>query len=152
MPNAIELLKQDHDKVRDLLKALTDTSNGAEKKREDLLAKIHEELEIHTRLEEEIFYPAFRKANTKEHGELYHEALEEHHIVEDLVIPDVSDADTGSDEFAGRAKVLRELVEHHAEDEEEEMFPMARKALSKDELEELGQRMEARKKELQQSA
>ena len=152
MPNAIDLLKQDHDKVRGLLKKLTDSSNGAEKTRENLLEQIQNELKIHTQLEEEIFYPAFRDAKGTDHGELYYEALEEHHIVEDLVIPDVGDADTGSDEFAGRAKVLRELVEHHAEDEEEEMFAKARKAFSKDELEDLGKRMETRKQELQKGA
>lgn len=150
MPNAIELLKQDHDNVRALLKELTDTPNNAHTKREELLGKIRSELEIHTRLEEEIFYPTFRQANGSEHGELYHESMEEHHLVEDMVIPDVGSADLGTDEFAGRAKVLRELVEHHAEDEEEEMFPMARKAMTEDELEELGEKMQARKQELQQ--
>lgn len=151
MPNAIELLKQDHDNVRALLKELTDAPNNAHAKREELLEKIRSELKIHTKLEEEIFYPAFRHADSRsEHSELYHESMEEHHLVEDTVIPDVGDADVGSDEFAGRAKVLRELVEHHAEDEEEEMFPMARKAMTEDELEELGEKMQARKQELQQ--
>ena len=151
MANAIELLTQDHDNVRALLKELTDTPNNAHKKREELLGKIRKELEVHTKLEEEIFYPAFRHADGRsEHSELYHEAMEEHHLVEDMVIPDVGSADVGSDEFAGRAKVLRELVEHHAEDEEEEMFPMARKAMTESELEELGEKMQARKQELQQ--
>ncbi|MEX2615497.1 MAG: hemerythrin domain-containing protein [Alphaproteobacteria bacterium] len=151
MPNAIELLEEDHDKVRGLLKKLTDSDNGDQKERDELLKKIRNELHIHTRLEEEIFYPAFREADEKAHGELYHESMEEHHIVEDMVIPDTEDADRKSAEFSGCAKVLRELVEHHAKDEEEEMFPKAKKALTKKQLEELGSRMESRKKELQDS-
>lgn len=126
MPDAIEMLEKDHQKVRSLLKRLTEAGNGAEKTREKLFAEIKQELTVHTQIEEEIFYPAFRKANEKEHGELYYEAVEEHHIVDEKVFPDVESADTGTDEFAGRAKVLRELVEHHAEDEETEMFPKAR--------------------------
>lgn len=149
MPNAIDLLKQDHDTVRDLLNELTDTTNGATTNRPKLLSRIKEELAIHTKLEEEIFYPAFKKANEKKNGPLFYEALEEHRIVEEMVIPDTEKADAGTDEFAGRAKVLKELVEHHAQDEEEEMFPAAREMLSNGELEELGNRMEARKKELQ---
>lgn len=150
MPNAIELLKQDHDNVRKLLKELADTTNRAGKKRRELLSKIQKELEIHTQIEEEIFYSAFRKADEKKHGELYYEALEEHRIVEKMVVPDAQNAEVGSDEFGACAKVLKELVEHHAKDEEEEMFPMAQEALSVAQLEELGKRMEARKKELQQ--
>ena len=147
--NAIEMLKQDHAKVKKLLKQLTESDDSEEKKAK-LLKQIHQELEIHTRLEEDIFYPAFRDAKVKEGEELYHESLEEHHIVEDTVIPDVEKVSPGSGEFAGRAKVLRELVEHHASDEEEEMFPKAKKALSKEELEDLGKRMEVRRKELKQ--
>ncbi|MEX0922431.1 MAG: hemerythrin domain-containing protein [Rhodovibrionaceae bacterium] len=149
MPNAIELLEQDHSAVRKLLKDLTETTNRAEKTRQELLSKIKNELQIHTQIEEEIFYPAFRNADRKKHGELYHEAMEEHRIVEKMVVPDTEGSKVKSDEFAGRAKVLKELVEHHAKDEEEEMFPMARKVLSAKQLEELGARMAARKKELQ---
>ena len=152
MPNAIDLLKKDHDKVRKLLKQLTDSSNRAEVKRSQLLSEIQNELEIHTLLEEEIFYPEFRKADPKAHAELYYESLEEHRIVEEMVLPDVEGSDTGSEEFAGRAKVLREPIEHHAEDEEEEMFPKAREVFSDEQLEELGERMAARKKELMQEA
>ncbi len=149
MPNALDLLKQDHDKVRKLLAQLTDTTNQAEKTRQDLLAKIKQEMKIHTQLEEEIFYPAFKEADGQAHAQLYYEALEEHHIVEDVVIEDVEGSQTRSDAFAGRARVLREQIEHHASEEEKDIFAKARDVFSKDELEELGRRMEARKKELQ---
>jgi hypothetical protein len=64
-----------------------------------------------------------------------------------LYVPDLEKTDPGSVEFGGRAKVLKELVDHHA-DEEEELFRTARKLFSKDELKELGERMQQRKEEL----
>lgn len=146
--NAIELLKQDHKAVRNLFDKLTDTTKRATKQRQELLEKITQELQIHTKLEEEIFYPAFRKAGGSDHEKMFFEAQEEHRAVEKLVLPDLQKTNTDHDSFGGRAKVLKELVEHHAEEEEEEMFPEAKKTLSDDELMELGARMEARKKEL----
>ncbi|WP_104202738.1 hemerythrin domain-containing protein [Billgrantia saliphila] len=146
--NALDLLKEDHDKVRDLLEQLVNTTERAEKKRPDLLAKIEKEMQVHTQIEEEIFYPAFKKASGKENDKMYYEAHEEHRAVEDLVLPDLKKTDPGGTQFSGRAKVLKELIEHHAEEEEEEMFPQARKTMSERELEELGEKMQARKKEL----
>ena len=146
--SAIDLLKSDHDTVRKLLDQLTNTTNRAVKSRGELLEKIAEELRIHTRIEEEIFYPAFMAAGGRQHNKLNYEAREEHRAVEELVMPDLEATDTGTDEFAGRAKVLKELVEHHADEEESSMFPMARKALSKSDLERLGTQMQERKREL----
>lgn len=146
--NALELLKDDHDKVRDLLSQLVNTTERAQKKRPDLLARIEKELKVHTQIEEEIFYPAFKKASGKENDKMYYEAHEEHRAVEDLVMPDLKKTDPGGTEFSGRAKVLKELVEHHASEEEEEMFEQARKTMSESQLEELGEQMAARKKEL----
>ena len=149
--DAIELLKADHDKVRELLKKLTQTTSRAVKSRQDLLEKIATELSIHTTLEEEVFYPAFKKVDGKLHEKMYFEAREEHRAVEDLVLPDLKKTEPDSESFAGRAKVLKELVEHHASEEEEEMFPKARKSMSTKQLNELGERMEERKRELQKA-
>ncbi|WP_416139573.1 hemerythrin domain-containing protein [Halomonas sp. HK25] len=147
--NALELLKQDHDNVRDLLTQLVNTTEQAAKKRPELLAKIEKELHVHTQIEEEIFYPAFLKAAKKKEDErLYHEALGEHRAVEEQVMPDLKQADPGSTEFSGQAKVLKELVEHHATEEEDKMFQHARKLISEDELEKLGEQMEERKAQL----
>jgi hemerythrin-like domain-containing protein len=146
--NAIELLKADHKIVKGLLKQLTETTPRAEKKRRELLHKIAEELKIHTTIEEEIFYPAFKEAGDSDHKEMNFEALEEHRAVEKLVLPDLKKTETNSHKFSGRAKVFKELVEHHADEEEKEMFKMAKKAMSTDELKELGRKMEQRKQEL----
>lgn len=147
--DAIKLLKDDHDKVRDLFEQLMDTTERATKTRKKLIDEIAKEIKIHTTIEEEIFYPAFRDAiEEKEKKKMFHEALEEHHVV-DLVLPEVRDADPSTVKFAAKAKVLKELVEHHADEEEKEMFKAARKVLDKEQLRDLGEKMEARKKVLQ---
>jgi hemerythrin-like domain-containing protein len=146
--DAIQLLKADHQKVKALLAELSGTTARAVKKRADLLDEIRVNLKAHTQIEEEIFYPAFKQAGEKDEAKMYFEAMEEHRAAGDLVLPDLLNTDTGSEKFSGRAKVLRELVEHHVKEEEEEMFKDAKKLFSKDELNELGARMEQRKGEL----
>ena len=151
--DAITLLKNDHEEMRGLLGQLEETTTRALKRRRELIADIEAKLKAHTTIEEEIFYPAFKKAGEKsDDDKMYFEALEEHRAAGDLVLPDLVKTDPASDKFSGRAKVLKELVEHHADEEEQEMFPRARKLLSKDELTQLGQRLEARKEQLLASA
>lgn len=147
--NAIEILKHDHNTVQKLLKDLTGSTERAEKKRTELLQKIEHELSVHTRLEEEIFYPAFKEADDKSHKTMFFEAMEEHRAVEKLVLPDLMKTDPTSEQFLGRAKVLQEMIEHHISEEEKEMFPEAEKTLGNEQLEEIGKQMASRKKELQ---
>jgi hemerythrin-like domain-containing protein len=150
--DAIALLKQDHEKVRGLLDDLEKTAMRAGGDAESLLEQIEAEHKMHTTIEEEIFYPAFREAaSKKEDIKLYYEAVEEHHVV-DLVLPEMDAQDAGSPEFAAKAKVLKELVEHHADEEEKEMFPRAKKLMDKDELHTLGEQLAQRKKELKSEA
>lgn len=147
--DAITLLKNDHKEIRALLAALEGTTTRAVKKRQTLLAKIETNLKAHTSIEEEIFYPAFQHAGQKsDDDKMYFEALEEHRAAGDLVLPDLLGTDPSTDNFSGRAKVLKELVEHHADEEEKEMFPRAKKLLDKAELIALGEQMEKRKREL----
>lgn len=147
--NAIQLLKEDHKKVRGLLAELEATTRRAAKRRTVLLASIARELEIHTTLEEEIFYKAFKEAGERaDDDKMYFEALEEHRAAGDMVLPDLQRTAPDSDQFSGRAKVLKELIEHHAEEEEREMFPRARELLTAAELRDLGERMSERKRAL----
>ena len=143
--NAIDLLKADHEKVKAILSQLSESTDRALKKRGELLGKLEMEITIHTRLEEEILYPAFKEAGSKEEDIMYYEAKEEHRTVDSLVLPDLKGTDPGTPEFAGRVKVVKELLEHHIKEEEEEMFPKAQKLLGKAKLEELGAQMEAMK-------
>ena len=144
--NAIELLTEDHKLVKKLLEELTATTERAVKKPAELLKRIDQELHIHTQLEEDILYPAIKQAGGKEEAKMYYEAKEEHRTVDSLVIPDLLHTETGTVEFAGRVKVMKELLEHHIEEEESELFPTAEKLLGKDLLEQLGQTMETQKK------
>ena len=146
--DAITLLKEDHKKVKGLLAQLEKTTERGAKRRRKLLGQIATEIKVHTTIEEKIFYPAYRDAvRKKDDRELYHEALEEHHVV-DLVLPELKGSDPAGEIFGAKAKVLKELIEHHAEEEEKEMFPRARKVLGTAELRELGARMASRKKTL----
>ena len=144
--DALALLKQDHANVKKLLRKLESSEDGAE--REELLAEVAQEIEVHAQIEEEIFYPAFhRAAEGSEDEKLFYEASEEHGLVH-IELPKLKQADSGSDVFAARAKVLKDLVEHHAEEEEHELFPRVRELLDRAERIELGSRLQARKNAL----
>lgn len=147
--DAIALLKHDHRQVLPLLRELKDAPPS---RRERLLEQVEHALQTHTKIEEEIFYPAFRDvAANDEDRQMYEEALEEHHAV-DVILREVSAAKNESEAFAGRAKVLKEMVEHHAEEEENEMFPRARQLFPASELKRLGDEMQARKRTLSQGS
>ena len=146
--DATALLRKDHDLVRKLLGELEETTTRGVKKREALLEQIALEVEVHAAIEEEIFYPAFRaKAETNEDEKLFLEAAEEHKLVHGC-LPDLQGTDPRTELFSARAKVLKDLIEHHAEEEETELFPRTRELFSKAELQELGEKLEARKTEL----
>ena len=143
--DAIALLKEDHEKVRGLLASL-EKATGA--RREKLLTQIDQELKVHTTIEEEIFYPAFREAAKKKDDQvMIYEAVQEHHMV-DVALPEAGEGEDNED-LKAKAKVLKELVGHHADEEESDMFPRARKLFDRSELRDLGERMAERKKELQ---
>ena len=146
--DAIQLLKADHKKVKELLTELTETSTRATKKWVDLLSEIDVNLKAHNTIEEEIFYPAFKKAGEKEEAKMFYEALEEHRAAGDLVLPDLLNTKPESEQFSGRAKVLKELIEHHVKEEEGQMFKDAKKLFSSEELAQLGKQMEQRKAEV----
>ena len=144
--DAITLLKTDHKKVRALLETLDGTDAAA--RRTKLLGQIEVELKAHAKVEEEIFYPAFkRKAEDSEEMQMFFEAKEEHGLV-DVILPKAKQSNPESDEFAARAKVLKDIVLHHAKEEEKEMFKAAKQLFDRDELKTLGAQMQKRKREL----
>lgn len=145
MPNAITMLKSDHATVKRLLRELNATSDKNTKQREQLVQQIEMEVKMHAQVEEEVFYPAFKAAAGKTDAvDLFYEAAEEHHVV-DMVLPALKAANPKSKEFKAKAKVLKELIEHHIKEEETEMFPTARELFDEDQLMELGEMMQSRK-------
>ena len=137
---ATDLLKKQHKEVKGLFKKVEKTEDARERKQ--LMEEITRALEMHTRIEEEIFYPAVRGLETKKAEEMVAEAFEEHHVVK-LVLQDLPNVDPEDERFEAKMTVLSELVEHHADEEEKEMFKTAQR-LGNEELEDLGEQMEAR--------
>lgn len=115
-----------------------ETARG--KRKLDVFNRIKSELELHTHVEETIFYPALEKP--EETHDLTLEAYEEHNVVKTL-LAELSGAKSANDEWQAKAKVLRENVEHHVDEEENELFDKADEVLSAEEIEALGARMEA---------
>jgi len=147
--DAMELLRNDHEQVKKILEELESTSERGVKTREELLTKFKSEMTVHEKIEEEIFYPRLTKqARTKE---IALEGYEEHHVV-DLVMAELDGVPYDDETWAAKFTVMKENIEHHVEEEEGEMFKLARQALDKEELTELGERMQGRKKQLQASA
>lgn len=143
--DALSLLEQDHRALKRLLAELDRTTERGVKTREELFARLRRDLEAHEAIEEEILYPAL-----KEHPkakELVLEAFEEHHVV-DLVIGELEGVAFADETWGAKLTVAKENIEHHIEEEEDEMFGQARQVFDEDELEELGTRMQARKAEL----
>ena len=141
--DAIALLKDDHKKVKELLEKLEKTGDGDVAERKDLFTRIRSEMEIHEAIEEEIFYPALKQH--AEAREIVLEGYEEHHVV-DILLGEMTDMDPGDERWMAKAKVMKENVEHHIEEEEDDMFDTARDVLDKSTLMALGQRMDARKR------
>jgi hemerythrin superfamily protein len=137
--DALELLKQDHAKVKKLFEEAEDAD---EKDQKAIFTQIKTELEIHARIEESVFYPAMDRYN--ELKDMVRESLQEHNQMKTLLteMADLSD----SEDFQDKLEELIDNVEHHAEDEEEgEMFPKIRELVSRSELEKLGAQLQAAK-------
>ena len=147
--DAFNLLKSDHEKVAGILEKLEGTTERALKTREELFTQLKTELDIHAGIEEKIFYPVLEKA--EESRDITLEAFEEHRLVKQLL--GELEAEVKDDEkWTAKFTVLKEQIEHHVEEEEGEMFKKARKVLSKEEIEELGARMEKAKGEQKAAA
>jgi hemerythrin superfamily protein len=142
--DAIKLLTADHAKVKKMFKEFEKLSKKNEEAgKEELAAQICKELTIHAQLEEEIFYPAAREAI--EDDDLMNEAMVEHNSAKDL-ISQIQSMGASDPMFDATVKVLGEYVNHHVEEEQNEIFPKVEKA--KVDLEEIGAEMAQRKEEL----
>jgi hemerythrin superfamily protein len=144
MMDALELLTTDHQKVRGLFDEFrTAKEAGEDSTMQTLREQIFTELETHTRIEEDIFYPAVKELDVEELTEVVDEGIQEHHVVKVLMreIEGLSDETI----FEAKMTVLMENVEHHADEEESEMFPDVREHMDDERLAELGARLEAAK-------
>jgi hypothetical protein len=143
--NAVKMLKDDHKQVKGLFREFESAGERAYRKKQSIAERVFTELEIHSRLEEEIFYPAAR-AQSKDLAEVVDEGIEEHHVV-DVLIGELKAMEPEDERYDAKFTVLIENVEHHIEEEEGEMLPDAEKKLGAG-LERLGEQMMSRKQEL----
>jgi hypothetical protein len=140
--NAFELLKKDHEKVSGILEKLDATTERGVKTRDELFTQLKTELDIHAQIEEQILYPVLKEL--KETHEITLEAFEEHAVVKQL-LAELERLPKDDETWGAKLTVLKENVEHHVEEEEDEMFKDARKVLGREQLEELGARLQEAK-------
>jgi len=142
--DAIALLKEDHRTVKDLFRQFERTGARGHKTKRKLVDKMISELSAHAAIEEDIFYPQARAAAENTEDTVL-ESVEEHHIVE-WTLSELQDMDERDERFDAKVTVLIELVREHIKEEEGDLFPQVRKAMSRAELQELGDRMEQAKR------
>src|SRR5215475_583183 len=140
--NGLELLKEDHRKAQELFEQVKTIGN--ERQRRQLYNKIKVELDTHTYIEEKVLYATLKKY--EEFKEMALEAIEEHLQVKNI-LREIDRLSEGSDRFEPKLMVLIENVNQHIEKEESEMFPKVEGRFSEGQLEDLGQNLEAAKKE-----
>ena len=141
--NALNLLKKDHDSVRTLFSRFERTSKTDLERRNDLLAQIRREIQIHSRAEEEIFYPALKALNG-EGRQLVSQALDDHKDISDL-LTQISRLKLTAKNFDDRFEALFEIVDQHIEEEVGEIFRFAEENCSEQQLEDLGRQIQERK-------
>ena len=139
--DATELLKADHDRVDELVDKVKANEDGNNK---DVFQTIRQELELHTHVEEQIFYPNLLENGDEELQKIVREGLEEHGQVKTL-LTEMGPMSGDDEEFKAKLKVLMENVEHHVEEEEGEMFPLVHDQLDEQMLVRLGSLIKAEK-------
>jgi hemerythrin superfamily protein len=142
--DAIEMLKADHRRVRALFQRYDETDDQG--MRQGIVAELFVELELHTQLEESVFYPAFADESNQEGQELVAASLEDHEDI-DVLVEELRGLEADQEAFAAKFPELRTKVEQHVQDEESQMFPQAEQALE-EQLEELRDEMQEIKEHL----
>lgn len=132
---ATALLEKQHRKVQSILRKL----ESGRSEPQELLTELSNDLAAHMAIEQEIFYPALREADEK----IVLESYEEHALAE-IALKRLLQTERNDVAFRARVKALKDLIEHHIEEEEDELFPTAEKTLGDDRLNELGKEMKAR--------
>ena len=134
--SALQVLQDDHRTVNDLFAQFEKLGPRAKKGREAIVTKVVQELSVHAAIEEMVFYPAVRERLAMS-DDMVLEALEEHHVVK-ILLAELDGMSAGDERYSAKMTVLIEIVRHHVAEEEGDMFPKVRKAMTRTELEDLG--------------
>jgi hemerythrin-like domain-containing protein len=140
--NATELLKQDHQEAAAMMDELETADKGSLNTTKNVFMQLKEALTLHTQIEEQVFYPALEEH--EETKDMIGEAHSEHDEVKEM-LAEMARMTPGSDEFMDKLTELRDSIEHHVEEEENEMFPKAERILGESRLREMGRQMEQMK-------
>ena len=143
--NALELLKEDHDRVDKLFQKVEATEEGEHLA---LFEQIMAELEVHTHIEETVFYPQIKEKGDEELQKLVAEGVEEHRQAK-MFLRELDALQSEGERFEAKLKVLMEDIKHHVQEEEGEMFPMIKEQFDESSLQELGQQLESEKQGFQ---
>ena len=145
--NAIELLKEDHDRVDKLFQKVKANEDADHR---DTFEQIKAELEVHTHIEEAIFYPKVKEDGDEELKKIVLEGVEEHHQAK-MFLRELSNLVEDSEKFQPKLKVLMEDIAHHVMEEEGQMFPMIEEQFDEYTLQMLGDEMDKEKKAFKKS-
>ncbi|OGW33869.1 MAG: hypothetical protein A2010_16480 [Nitrospirae bacterium GWD2_57_9] len=143
----IDLLKQDHDKVRDLLEQIEEDEEG--ENRRELFAGLQSEVQEHMELEEKFFYPALEQ--NEESSDKALESYEEHHVAK-MVLGEFSGVDIEDDRWMAKFKVFQEIVSHHLQEEEKNIFKLVKNVLEPDRIKEITDQIRQMKSETEKKA
>ncbi|HWP43129.1 MAG TPA: hemerythrin domain-containing protein [Blastocatellia bacterium] len=140
--NVLEFLKQDHQEAMNMMQQIEKANVGGQKAKMDLFNQLKSALTLHTSMEEQIFYPELE--NYQETRDLVREAYSEHQQVKDM-LSEISGISASDEEFLSMIAELRESVQHHVREEEDEIFPQVRQILDQKQLNDMGRRMQEMK-------
>jgi hemerythrin-like domain-containing protein len=143
--DAITMLRDDHKAVKRLFRAFERLDDDDATGRRKLVDAMIRELSVHVYIEEQVFYPAVR-ASDEEAEDTILESLEEHHVVK-WILSELEDLAPDNEHFKAKVTVLIESVQHHADEEESELFPSVRKTIGRKELVDMGKQLEAAKRD-----
>ena len=144
--DATQILTADHKKVSKIFAEYEKIKDGDTGRKQELVKTVCDELTVHAQVEEEIFYPALHEAFKENDEDLVDEAEVEHGSIKQLIATLRS---SGPDDrfYDANFTVLAEYVKHHVKEEQDEIFPKARKSQALD-LKQLGEEISARKAQL----
>src|SRR5262245_18596571 len=141
--DVLSLLKVDHDTVKDLFSRFENTTKTDYKEKQQLFERIRHELCVHSKAEEQVFYPAV-KAFNGDGRELVAQATREHKDIDDL-FTQISRMEPHVEEYVERVQALREDVEYHIDGEEGQIFQFAKENCPREQLDQLAAEVEQRK-------
>lgn len=140
-----QVLRKDHQKLKEIANAIAGTTERADQKRERLFHEFKIELEAHARLEEELFYEELKRKEKSRHAVL--KSIEEH-LVATILLNELDKLPCNTEQWTAKFSVLRQNLFHHIDKEESELFKLARAVFKEDKAEELGNAMAYRKEEM----